>query len=153
MANTFTQMHVQCVFAVKFREALILPTFKERLHQYITQIVQGHGHKMLRINTMPDHLHMFFGYNTEQKIPDLMRIVKGDSSKWINDHRFTRNLFRWQSGYGSFSYSKSQVPAVAAYIADQEIHHKKMDFSTEYKLLLDEFGISYDEKYLFHAPV
>ena len=106
MANTYTQIHIQCVMAVKFRQALIQKEWKDRLHQYITGIVQNNGHKMLAINSMPDHLHMFFGFRPNQSLSDLIRMVKGESSEFINKERFIPATFRWQGGYGAFSYSR-----------------------------------------------
>jgi putative transposase len=152
MSNTYTQIHIQCVFAVKYRHAMIVPDWKERLHQYITGIVQNHGHKMIAINTMPDHLHMFFGMRPNQSLSDLMKIVKGDSSEWINNKRFTKKTFRWQEGYGGFSYEKNKIGVVAAYIENQELHHTKKTFLVEYREYLDHFGIEYDEQYLFKEP-
>ncbi|MEQ1676544.1 MAG: IS200/IS605 family transposase [Chitinophagaceae bacterium] len=151
MANTYTQLHIQCIFAVKYRAALIAPVWKERLHKYITGIIQNHGHKMISINTMPDHLHMFFGMRPTQSLSDLMRIVKGDSSEWINSQRFTPKAFRWQEGYGAFSYEKSRVSVVATYIENQELHHAKKSFLEEYKGFLEHFGIDYNEQYIFKA--
>ena len=112
MANTYTQIHIQAIVAVKFRNAVILPHWKERLHQYITGIVQNHSHKMLAINSMPDHLHLFFGFRPTQSLADLMRIVKSESSEWINKQNYCSSIFRWQEGYGAFSYARSQVKAV-----------------------------------------
>jgi putative transposase len=152
MPNTYSQLHIQVVFAVKYREALISSTWKEDLHKYITGIIQGEGHKMLRVNSMPDHLHLFFGYNPNQTIPDLIRKVKSESSKWINQNKFTRGVFRWQEGYAAFSYARSQVKAVAAYVANQEAYHKKVSFQEEYIKLLDAFEVEYDPKYLFRPP-
>jgi putative transposase len=152
MPGSFTQLHVQIVFAVKYREALIDNLWKEDLHRYITKIVQSNRHKMLRINSMPDHLHLFIGYQTGQLLPDLIRMIKCESSKWINEKKFTRRLFRWQEGYGAFSYSRSQVKAVAAYIENQEQHHKKINFNGEYLQMLNAFEIPYDPKYLFQPP-
>ena len=152
MANTYTQIHIQIVIAVKYRNAFILPTWKESLHQYITGIVQNHKHKMLAINSMPDHLHFFFGMRPHQSISDLMRIVSGDSSEWINKQGFTPYHFNWQGGYGAFSYRKKSVPTITKYIANQEIHHQKKSFLTEYKELLKEFEIDYDEQYIFKLP-
>ena len=149
MANTFTQIHIQCVFAVKFRQSVIQPGWKERLHKYITGIVQNHGHKIIAINSMPDHLHLFFGFRPNQSLSDLMRIVKGESSEWINNQKFTPSLFRWQEGYGGFSYSKSQIGAVATYVQNQEEHHQKKTFLEEYKWFLDQFEIEYDDRYIF----
>ena len=149
MANTYTQIHIQAIVAVKFRNAVIMPRWKERLHQYITGIVQNHTHKMLSINSMPDHLHLFFGFRSTQSLADLMRIVKGESSEWINKQNFCSSIFRWQDGYGAFSYARSQVKAVAQYVQDQEIHHNKKTFLQEYKEFLRQFEIEFDEQYIF----
>src|SRR4051812_20265688 len=105
MANTYTQIHIQAVFAVKYREALIHPSWQERMHQYMTRILQQHNHKMIAINSMPDHLHLFFGFRPSQALSDLMRIIKGETSEWINKQKFTEKEFRWQEGYGAFSYA------------------------------------------------
>jgi len=149
MSNTYTQIHIQCVFAVKFRDSMIQQSWKERLHQYITGIIRNNGHKMIVINSMSDHLHIFFGFRPNQSLSDLMRIVKGDSSEWINKEKLTSSTFRWQEGYGAFSYSRSQIKAVAEYIENQEEHHRKRTFLEEYKLFLDQFEVEYDERYIF----
>ncbi len=152
MANTYTQIHLQIVFAVKYRQAMIHPSWKARLHMYITGIVRNHDHKMLAINSMPDHLHMLIGYRPHQSLSDLMSKVKGDSSEWINLEHLTKGLFRWQEGYGAFSYTKSLVGTVANYIATQEEHHNKKTFLEEYRELLEEFEIDFDQRYIFKLP-
>ena len=152
MSNTFTQIHIQCIFAVKYRKALIDKSFKERLNQYITGITQSEGHKLLSINGMPDHLHLFFGMRPSQSISDLMKHVKGESSEWINNQKFTSSKFNWQEGYGAFSYAKSQVDAVVKYINNQEEHHRKKTFLEEYKEFLVKFEIDYKEEYIFKEP-
>lgn len=149
MANTYTQIHIQAVFAVSHREALILHDWKDELYKYITGIIQNHNHKLLAINGMADHLHIFFGMRPAQSLSALMQMVKGDSSTWINERGFTPGKFSWQEGYGAFSYGKSQVPAVIKYIADQEIHHRKKTFREEYLEFLKAFDVDYDERYVF----
>jgi len=149
MANTYTQIHIQCVMAVKFRDSLIQSTWKTQLHKYITGIVQNHGHKMLAINSMPDHLHMFFGFRPNQSLADLMRVVKGESSEWINLQQFSPTSFRWQEGYGAFSYSRSQVQTVTDYVMNQEEHHRKRTFLQEYEEFLKQFEIEYNKLYIF----
>jgi putative transposase len=149
MSNTYTQIHLQCVFAVKSRDAIISNEWRERLHKYIIAIVNNNGHKLLAINSMPDHLHLFFGMRPNQSLSDLMRLVKGDSSEWINNQKLVRSTFRWQEGYGSFSYSKSHVKAVISYILNQEKHHHKKTFLEEYKEMLEKFEIEFDERYIF----
>ena len=152
MANTYTQIHIHCVFAPKFRLALIESTWKNRLHRYITGIVQNHKHKMLCINSMPDHLHMLFGMRPDQSLSELMRLVKGETSEWINNERLTNSSFRWQGGYGAFSYAKSQIPVICAYIENQAKHHKNKTFLDEYKELLEKFEVDYKEEYIFKLP-
>jgi putative transposase len=149
MANTYTQIHIQCVMAVKFRQSVIEDHWKERLHQYITGILQNNGHKMIAINSMPDHLHMFFGFRPDQSLSDLMRLVKGESSEWLNKQDFIKSKFRWQEGYGAFSYSRSLIKTVAEYIANQEEHHRKKTFLEEYQQFLEHFEIEFDKRYIF----
>ena len=152
MANTYTQLHIQLVFAVKYRAALIQKEWKERLHQYITGIFQQNEHKMLQINSMPDHIHIFFGMRPNQSISSLVQNVKSESSKWINENKFCSSAFAWQEGFGAFSYSKSHVGRVIRYIQNQEAHHKKETFFDEYKKMLKAFEVEYDERYIFKEP-
>ncbi len=152
MANTYTQIHLHCIFAVKHRMALISKDWKERMQEYITGIIQNHGHKMIVINSMPDHLHMFFGMRPTQSLSDLMRIVKGESSEWINSNRLSRTRFNWQEGYGAFSYEKNKLEIVVNYIQNQEEHHKKKTFLEEYKQFLEKFEVVYDDRYIFKEP-
>ena len=123
--------------------------WEERLRQYITSIVQNNGHKVIAINNMPDHLHLFVGLNPKQAISDLMRLVKCDSSEWMNDQKLTQRKFQWQEGYGAFSYSRSHIDAVVHYIDNQQEHHKMIAFLDEYKELLKRFDIGYKEQYIF----
>ncbi len=152
MANTYTQIHIQFVFAVKYRGALISADWKERLHQYITGIFQKNNHKMLQINSMPDHIHIFIGMRPDQSISSLVQNVKTESSKWINAERFCSQPFAWQEGYGAFSYAKSQVSDVVKYIKNQEMHHHKETFLDEYKKFLTRFEVEWDEQYIFKQP-
>lgn len=153
MANTYTQIHVQFVFAVKFRNGLIHASFKEELYQYISGIIKANNHKLLAINGMPDHLHIFIGMRPTQSISDLLQDIKGSSSKWINEKKFLKVKFEWQEGYGAFSYSKSHVKNVIEYIQNQENHHKKETFKEEYLKFLKVFEIEYDERYIFYEPI
>ncbi len=152
MANTYTQIHIQFVFVVKFRKALIDKSFKEELYQYITGIVQSYDHKMLAINGVEDHVHVFIGMRPTQSISDLMQDIKGSSSKWINEKKFLKVKFEWQEGYGAFSYSKSHVQNVINYVNNQEKHHAKQTFRDEYLDFLKKFDIEYDERYIFKEP-
>jgi REP element-mobilizing transposase RayT len=149
MPNTYTQIHIEFVFAPKYRSALINKEWKERLHQYMTGIFQNNKHKMLQINSMPDHIHIFIGMRPHQSISSLMQIVKVETCKWINDNKLCTSRFAWQEGYGAFSYAKSQVDDVIRYIQNQEIHHMKENFLDEYRKFLSAFEIEWEEKYIF----
>lgn len=149
MAGTFSQIYIQVVFAVKGRENLIQKSWKEDLNKYIAGIIREKDQKPIIVNGMPDHLHTFFGLKPAMKISDLVRDIKSNSSKFVNDKKFIKGKFCWQDGYGAFSYSKSQIETVFQYILNQEQHHKKRTFRQEYIELLQKFGIDYDEKYLF----
>ena len=152
MANTYTQIHIQAIFAVKKRTGFIQKEWKDELYKYITGIIQMHEHKLLAINGMAEHLHIFFGMRPTQSLSDFMQDIKGSSSKWINEKKFIKDKFEWQQGYGAFSYSKSQVLKVIDYVQNQEKHHQKITFLEEYKTFLEKFEINYDERYVFNEP-
>lgn len=149
MANTYTAVYIHFVFAVKFREAVIRPEWRDALHKYITGIVQGNGHKMMIINSVADHIHMLVGLNINQSIPELMRLVKCDSSEYVNKNRFTETKFRWQEGYGAFSVDYHNYDVIVRYIADQESHHNKKSLRQEYASILRENKIDFNYEYLF----
>ncbi|MEO6454731.1 MAG: IS200/IS605 family transposase [Ginsengibacter sp.] len=153
MPNTYTQIHIQFVFAVKYRMAVIHQSWKDELHQFITGIIQNKSHKMLQINTMPDHLHMLIGFRPDENMSQLIQVVKSESTKWINDKNYTEEKFSWQNGFGAFSYSKSHVPDVIKYIQNQEQHHNKQTFLQEYTAFLKAFEIEFDERYIFQNPI
>lgn len=149
MPNTFIQIYIQIVFAVKGRQNLISSKNREELQKYISGIVQNRDQKMLAIFVMPDHVHLLVGIKPSISLSDLVRDVKAGSSKFINDKHWMTGKFAWQEGYGAFSYSKSQIDTVIQYILNQEEHHKKRTFKEEYLSFLKKFEVEYDEKYLF----
>lgn len=149
MPNTYSQIYIQIVFAVKGRQNLIPSQNREELHKYITGIVQNRDQKMLSIFCMPDHTHLLVGLKPVIAISDLTRDIKAGSSKFINDKHWMKGKFNWQEGFGAFSYSRSQIDNVIKYILNQEQHHKKETFKEEYIDFLKIFQIEYDEKYLF----
>ena len=153
MANTYTQIHIHSVFAVKYRMRLIQNKWKDELYKYITGIIQNHKHKLLIINGMADHVHVLFGMRPTQSLSDLMQDIKGNSSLWINDRKLVRGHFEWQEGYGAFSYKKSDVPDVFDYILNQESHHYRKTFLDEYKELLNEFDVDFADAYIFKEPI
>lgn len=149
MANTYTQLYIHLVFAVKNRNALIKRVWKDDLEKYITGIIQTHKHKLLAIESMPDHIHIFIGYNVNQLIPDLVENIKTSSNEWIKTNRLSDFKFEWQKGYGAFTHSRSQLDTVVKYIMNQEEHHKKRSFREEYLEILQKNEVEYKDEYVF----
>ncbi len=149
MANTYTQIYVQIVFAVQGKENLIVAKNRERLEKYICGIVSGKKSKPLAIYCNPDHTHILIGLHPSISISDMTRDIKANSSKWINENKLVIGKFNWQNGFGAFTYSKSQINSVIEYILKQIEHHKKISFKDEYITFLKKFEIEYNEKYLF----
>ena len=149
MGDTYTQLYIQLVFAVKGRNNFIQHAWEEELYKYITAVVQNDRHKMLAINGMPDHIHIFLGLNPAFSISDLVKDIKRASNNWINKKGFTKGKFEWQSGYGAFSYGKSQIDQVCKYVLNQKTHHARLSFKDEYINLLKLFEIDFKDEYLF----
>ena len=149
MANTYSQIYIHIVFAVKGRQNLIRAEIREELHKYITGIVTNRDQKLLSIFCMPDHTHLLIGLKPSISISDLVRDIKAGSSKFINDKKLIKGKFSWQEGFGVFSYSRSQIDTVIKYIQNQEKHHHKKSFKEEYIDFLEKFAVEYDERYLF----
>jgi REP element-mobilizing transposase RayT len=149
MPGTFSQMYIQVVFAVKGRENLIAPQWKDELHKYIAGIIKAKEQKPIIVNGMPDHIHTFIGLRPTMTTCDLVRDIKNNSSNFINEKRWVKDKFSWQEGYGVFTYSHSQIETVYNYILSQEEHHRKKTFREEYIDFLEKFGIEYNVKYLF----
>jgi REP element-mobilizing transposase RayT len=137
---------------VKYRQALISKAWKDDLHKYITGIVQQNDHKLLAINSMPDHIHILMGFRPTQTLSDLMQDVKSCSSKWINDKSLCRGRFQWQEGYGGFAVQKQGIYKVIDYILDQEAHHARVNFRNEYLKFLKDEEVEFNEKYIFTEP-
>ena len=149
MANTYTQMYVQIVFAVKGRENLITEKNRIELEKYICGIIKNKKSKPLAIHCNPDHTHVLVGLHPEVSVSDLSRDIKANSSKFVNEKKWITGKFQWQDGFGAFTYSKSQIDPVIKYVLNQPEHHKKQTFKEEYLLMLEKFEIAYDEQYLF----
>lgn len=149
MANTYTQLYIHMVIVVKGRENLIPKQYKDELYRYITGVIQKRKHKLIAINGMPDHIHIFFGLSPDQSISDLSSDIKTAATKFIKRQPWQRKQFAWQVGFGAFSYSRSHISNVAKYIENQEEHHKEKTFREEYLDMLKKFDVEYDEQYLF----
>ena len=149
MANTYSQIYLQFVFAVQSRQSLIAKVYKEELHKYITALTQARKAKMLAVHCMPDHIHLLVGFPPAVLISDFVKQIKVESNEFINQKNWIKGKFSWKEGYGVFSYSHSQIPQVCQYIFRQEQHHKKTTFKQEYFEFLEKFDVPFEERYLF----
>ncbi len=148
-SGTFSQIYIQLVFAVKYRENFLRKEFREEIFKYMSGIVTNKGQKSIIINGVEDHVHLFVGLKPSMKISDLARDVKNNTTNFINDRKFLNHKFSWQEGYGAFSYSHSHIDNVYKYILNQEKHHQKRSFREEYLELLEKFQIEFKDEYLF----
>jgi len=149
MAGTFSQIYIQYVFAVKGRDNLLQRPWRDEIFRYIAGIIKSKQQKPIIVNGVSDHVHVFVGLKPSMPISDLVRDIKNNSSKFINEQKFVKGKFSWQDGYGAFSYFHSQIENVYQYILNQEEHHRKKTFKDEYIEFLQKFGIEFNEKYLF----
>lgn len=149
MANTYSQIYIQVVFAVRDRESSISEKWDEKLYQYITGIVTNKNQKMLAINGAHDHIHFLIGMKPDCCLSDLVREIKKSSNSFIKEQKFCKSAFYWQAGFGAFSYSRNQIDTVINYILNQKEHHKSGSFKDEYLDLLKSFDVEFDERYLF----
>ena len=149
MPGTFSQIYIQTVFAVRFRECLIRSTWEEELYKYITGIIQNKGQKMLQIKGMPDHIHFLIGMKPSCCLSDLVREVKKSSTDFVMERGFTKSKFQWQEGFGAFSYSHASLQDVIGYFQLQKEHHSKLSFKEEYLFILKSFQIEFKDQYLF----
>lgn len=149
MANTFSQIYLQFVFAVKGRQSLIPKMHKEELHKYMTALAQARKAKMLAVHCMPDHVHLFVGFKPSVLISDFVKEIKVETNEFIREKKWTNTNFSWQEGYGVFSYGRSQIDRVCKYVLNQEEHHKRKTFRQEYLAFLEKFSIPFEEQYLF----
>ncbi len=149
MANTYNQIFIHLVFAVKYRKALISQSWRQELYNYITGLIGNRGHKVYAIGGTSDHIHIFVSMSPKQAISELVMEVKRASTLWIKEKGYVKYQFAWQGGFGAFSYGKSQIDRVVRYIQNQESHHAKRSFRDEYVSFLNLFNVEYDERYIF----
>jgi putative transposase len=151
MANVYTQVNIQAVFAVQGRLSLLEKPVREQLFPYISGILHNQNIYPLAVNGWLDHVHIFFEMKPDVSLSRTMEIVKAKSSKWINENALVKGKIKWQRGYGAFSYSRSQRDRVINYINKQEEHHQKIinTFRVEYLKIMEDFGIEFDTRYLF----
>jgi REP element-mobilizing transposase RayT len=149
MAGAFSQIYIQVVFAVNGRGNFLLKPWRDEVFKYMSRIIKGKNQKLIIVNGVANHVHLFIGFKPSMAISDLVRDVKNNSSNFINENGFVHGKFSWQAGFGSFSYAHSQIKQVYQYILNQEEHHRKKTFKEEYLDFLHKFEVEYDEKYLF----
>jgi putative transposase len=146
--STFTQLYVHIIFGTSGRIGILHGDKQNQIQKYITGIIKNRGHTPIIINGMPDHIHILIGLNPDKTISDLVKEIKRCSTNYINEQGWFKGKFKWQKGYGAFSYGQSQLQKIIHYIKNQERHHRKRSFREEYKQLLDSFEIDYSEALL-----
>lgn len=149
MAGTFTNLLYHFVYSTKNRTGLILPEIQGDLHAYLGGIIRGEGGTALEIGGVADHVHLLVKLPATIAVSDVLRVIKANSSKWMNENSGRIRKFAWQDGYAAFTVSESQSPSVKRYIRNQEAHHRKVDFKQELLALLVKNRIEYDERYLW----
>ena len=149
MPNTYAQIYIQIVFAVKGRQSFIKEPFREDVQKYMAGIINNKKQRLYAIYCMPDHVHLLVSLKPDLAVSDLVRDIKANTTIFIREKGFISNAFSWQEGFGAFSYSKSQTEKVVEYILNQPLHHRRKSFREEYQDFLERFGIAYDEKYVF----
>lgn len=153
MGNSYSQIFIQCVFAVKYRAALLYKPWRYELFGVIGNLINEAGAETFIVNGIEDHVHCLFRLKPSQTVSEVMKVAKAKSSKWINESGFLKSRFEWQVGYGAFSYNKSEIKRVYRYIENQEEHHYGISFPEEYLEMLVKNGVEFQEQYLFHAPI
>lgn len=151
MPNTYSQLYIHVVFAVKRRENLIASDWKTNLFKFMNGIVVNKRDKVMCLNGVSDHVHILLSISPATRISDIVRDIKANSSRWINENKLVRGKFEWQNGFGAFSVSPGRVDRTIDYIKNQENHHKRKSFREEYLHLLKLSGVEFDERYIFET--
>ena len=149
MANTYTKIYIQAVFAVKNRHALLKKEHRPEIFKYMAGILNERGHKSLAVNGFHDHVHLLFDFKPKENLSILIQEIKKSSNTFIKDKRFTPFKFEWQSGYGAFSHGYRELDIVINYIKNQEEHHSKTTFRKEYFQFLKSYDIEFKDEYVF----
>jgi putative transposase len=149
MASTFTNLLYHIVYSTKYRRNQIDESLREEMYRYIGGIIREHGGVQLEIGGMPDHVHILAKFSPHIAVSEMLKLIKANSSKWVNQRDDRRERFAWQTGYSAFSVSESQVPKIRRYIQDQPEHHKVRTFRDEFIEILKRHNVDYDERYLF----
>jgi len=146
---SYVSSYFHCVFSTKDRWPQITPVLQERLWPYLGGIARENKIKAMEIGGVADHIHMLLSLPSTITIAKAMQLIKGGSSKWVHDTFPEQRLFGWQTKYGAFGVSVSQLDSVIRYIQRQEEHHRKMSFQEEFVALLNKHRITYDPRYLW----
>lgn len=148
MAQSLSQLYIHIIFHTKGKN-IINDTDKDNLYSYIGGVITHTGSVPIRINGMPDHVHILCILSKNISLAALVKDIKTSSSKWIKDLNPSYAAFEWQRGYAGFSVSQSVRESTIKYITNQAEHHKKFSFKEEYLAFLKEYGIEYNEEYLW----
>ena len=149
MPQSYASLHCHLIFSTKNREPSLSPTIQPRLFEYLGGILRAEDGRLIAAGGMPDHVHLLVSMGKQLSVADGVRIIKANSSKWVHETAPDLRGFAWQSGYGAFAVSHSQVEQVKACIANQADHHRTITFQEEFVRFLVRHGIDFDERYLW----
>jgi len=149
MGKTCTSLTYHLIFSTKYRRRLILPALRPELFNYVGGILRDNAGTCLEIGGVEDHVHIMAGIPSKMAVSDMLRLIKTNSSKWLNETKKLSSKFAWQPGFGAFTVSYSQQDSLRRYIQSQEEHHRRKSFQEEFLALLDAHQISYETKYVF----
>lgn len=146
--TSYRQIYYQIVFGTKYRNPTINPKHEEELYKYIWGIIKEKNCKLYRINGIEDHIHIMSDLHPSIALADYVKDIKVATSIWMKDCGMFPDFEGWQDGYGAFTYSVRERDMIINYIKNQKQHHEKENFYDEYKRLLIENEIEFDEKYM-----
>jgi REP element-mobilizing transposase RayT len=149
MAATLTNLLYHIIFSTKDRQPLIQDSFRDELEKYLAGIIRNHGGILIDIGGMPDHVHLITKFKANRSVAEMVRLIKANSSKWVNERDGQSVRFEWQTGYGAFTVSQSRIQTLRRYVRNQAKHHRTRSFQDEFRAFLDKQGIEYDERYLW----
>ena len=149
MGHNFTSLLTHVIFSTKDRVPSIKPGFKADLHAFLGGIIRKMDGKAVVVNGTNDHVHLLLWMPPAVSVSETMRVLKSNSSRWVNQKGVAKPAFSWQTGYGAFSVSHSSTAAVVKYIQGQEEHHRRVSFQEEFVTFLKKHGVEYDERYIW----
>lgn len=149
MPQSLTSLTFHIIFSTRDRRPFITPVIQQRIYDYIGGILAENNSRLLAAGGIADHIHLLVSLSKQLAVSDALRLIKANSSKWIHETFPKLRAFGWQTGYGAFTVSFSNISRVKTYIANQAEHHRTRDFQQEFRTFLKRHGLEYDERYVW----